>query len=252
MSVVRVGKRARSVDLVQSKRVKRSKSPTPYGPIRDVVARKGDSEGRVCRVFVHGACSGNPHRRTKERLGGYGIYFESNGATLSGTLRDEVKARDSNDSMTNDRLELLAVIMLLERAIAQHALDFCEDGPSFSPVLPGELSCDSTELRVVGDNEYVLNTATDWLRAWRKNNFCTKKGKPVKNMDLVRRLYSLIARFEREEWPLSFQCVRAHQPEPDKKYWFRWSLWHGNARADAAAKQSAAAFESWSTSKKTV
>lgn len=167
----------------------------------------------VCRVFVDGACSGNHHKRKQERCGGYGIYFEDGSVQSSGTLAD------LSTATTNNRLELTAVIDLLDNAIQG-----CYD--SLTP---------ATELRIVGDNQYVLNMALDWLPKWRARDYCKADGSSVENVDLVRRFDSLLQAFERKRWPLSFQWVRAHQTEPPDRDSEEWRMWHGNDRADRLA-----------------
>jgi len=174
----------------------------------------------VCRVFVDGACTGNHHKRKQERCGGYGIYFEDGSVQSSGTLAD------LSTATTNNRLELTAVIDLLDNAIQGR----------YDRLTP------ATELRIVGDNQYVLNMALDWLPKWRARDYCKTDGARVENVDLVRRLDSLLQAFERRRWPLSFQWVRAHQPEPPDKESEEWRMWHGNDKADRLATTAAENF----------
>lgn len=231
-------KRVRSVNLSQRKRSKTAKPL--FGPVRYRVRPKASATSAVCRVFVDGACSGNNHRRAAERLGGYGAYFETNGAELGGSLSDSAETGEQDDLMTNNRMELLAVIVLLERVVEYRSAHTQSSAGTRFAALPAELALPSAELRVVGDNQYVLNAIIDWLPGWRKSNFRKAKGGAVKNVDLIRRLDDLLLGFESKQWPLSFQWVRAHQAKPlasDSEY---FDLWRGNQRADSVATRAAA------------
>lgn len=216
------------------------------GPVRYRVGRAVGDDGAgapaaVCRVFVDGACSGNHHRRVSDRLGGYGIYFESTGHSLSGTLRDHVvcDVSDSDAAVTNNRLEMMAVIALLERIVDLRRQQTRESGIEQASSLPDELRRGDVELRIIGDNQYVLNAAVDWLPGWRSKGYRKQKGDEVKNIDLVRRLDRLLLTFEKEQWPLSFQWVRAHQAEPSTADFERWQMWYGNQQADSLATKAA-------------
>ena len=160
-----------------------------YGDVRYRVAVPAATVSpSLHRVFVDGACSGNHHRRQNERKGGYGIFFEDTSVSASGTLPDK------SLGVTNNRLELIAVVKLLSNVLDN----------VYEHVRPDD------ELRVVGDNQYVLNMALDWLPKWRARNYCKADGSGVENDDLVRQLDALLLEFERCRRPLSFQWVRAH------------------------------------------
>lgn len=46
------------------------------------------------------------------------------------------------------------------------------------------------EVEIHSDSEFWINVLKKWAPAWEKNNW-TKKSGPIKNLDLVKRLYAL-------------------------------------------------------------
>lgn len=132
-------------------------------------------------VYTDGSCIGNPGP------GGWGVVIESPGGTqeLSGGAT----------STTNNRMELMAAIRALEE---------------LQPGLP---------VQVVTDSRYVMNGITSWMDNWRRRNWRTANGKPVKNQDLWQRLEQAAAKHD-----VTWQWVRGHTNDP------------GNERADALAR----------------
>lgn len=169
-----------------------------------------DREG-VARVFVDGSCTGNQQLDSKKRKGGCGVYCETTKWELSGPLEEPC---------TNNRGELTAVILVLEEA------------------LQGRWS-DQTEIRVVGDNIYVLKIITEWLDKWRRNNYCKSNGEEILNKDLVQRLDSLLQQAAATH-VLSFLWVSAHCEEPENKKSELWLNWYGNKKADELAQAGSA------------
>lgn len=98
-------------------------------------------------------------------------------------------------STTNNRMELMAAIRALEE------------------ILPG------SPVQVVTDSRYVMNGITSWMDNWRRRNWRTANGKPVKNQDLWQRLEQAAAKHD-----VTWQWVRGHTNDP------------GNERADALAR----------------
>lgn len=103
-----------------------------------------DSEGRPIGAFDGGA---DPNPGT----GGWGVVLPDDRELCGGEVQT-----------TNNRMELLAAIRLLEAT----------SGP----------------LRAIGDSHYVIAGITDWIRRWRSNGWRTAGGKPVENRDLWERL----------------------------------------------------------------
>src|SRR5258708_19473108 len=124
------------------------------------------------RVTIHtdGACSGNPGR------GGWGAIV------TCGDGEKELKGGERHT--TNNRMEVMAAISALEALTRSCIVDLHTD------------------------SEYLKNGITTWIHGWKKNGWRTADKKPVKNVDLWKRLA------EPPPPPhIQLHCVRAH-PAP--------------------------------------
>ena len=138
-------------------------------------------------AYTDGACSGNPGP------GGWGVLMQ---ALKDGEIVKERELCGGEPDTTNNRMELLAAINALE------ALNRASD------------------VTIVTDSAYVKNGITEWLTGWKRKNWRTSTGKPVKNDDLWKRLDAARGRHQvRWEW------VKGHAGHPE------------NERADALARQ---------------
>lgn len=99
------------------------------------------------------------------------------------------QAVDALMQTTNNRMEMTAVI---------RALEFLEVGP---PV------------RIVSDSEYVIKGASQWLKSWKRNDWTTYSGSPVKNRDLWTAIDALVSLHN-----VSFQHVRGHSGHEQNDY----------------------------------
>ena len=136
-------------------------------------------------IFTDGACRGNPGP------GGWGAVLRYGG-------HEKLLSGRSNDT-TNNRMELTAAIKALE---ALHR---------------------PCRVRLATDSTYVKNGITQWLAAWKRRGWKTADRRPVKNVDLWRRLE---------------QAASLHDVE---WVWVRGHAGHeGNERADALARSAAA------------
>jgi ribonuclease HI len=135
-------------------------------------------------VVIHtdGACKGNPGP------GGWGalLRWGDHERELFGGERQT----------TNNRMELTAVIEALS-ALKQR--------------------CD---VALYTDSAYVKNGITVWVHGWKQRGWRTADNKPVKNVELWRRLEALAAQHE-----VKWHWVRGHDGDP------------GNERADALANR---------------
>ena len=103
-------------------------------------------------IYTDGACSGNPGP------GGYGIVMEWVGKTYVKEFSEGYK------KTTNNRMELLAVIVALEK-----------------------IKTDKVEITVFSDSKYVVNAVEKkWLLGWQKKQF-----NKVKNPDLWKRFLAI-------------------------------------------------------------
>jgi len=131
-------------------------------------------------IYSDGACKGNPGP------GGWGALL------VKGGHRKEISGGEANT--TNNRMEMTAVIRALE-----------------------SLKHPST-VEVHTDSQYVQKGISEWMSGWKRRNWRTADGKPVKNQDLWLQLDSL-SQLHRIEW----KWVRGHAGHPE------------NERADALA-----------------
>ena len=126
------------------------------------------------QIFTDGACRGNPGP------GGWGALLRFGGQekTLFGGEQDT----------TNNRMELTAVIEAL--------------GALKRP-------CDVT---LTSDSTYVLKGIQEWMPNWKKRGWKTASKKPVKNVDLWKKLDVLIV-----EHKIDWQWVKGHSGHPDNE-----------------------------------
>jgi ribonuclease HI len=137
-------------------------------------------------IFTDGACKGNPG------AGGWGALLRRGG--------HEKELFGGEAHTTNNRMELLAVIRALEALTRR------------------------SRVRVHTDSQYVQQGISTWIHGWKRKNWRTAAGAPVKNMDLWKALDEAAARHE-VEW----LWVRGHAGHP------------GNERADALANRGVSA-----------
>ncbi len=114
-------------------------------------------------IWTDGACSGNPGP------GGWAaIVVAPDSATteLSG----------GEPHTTNNRMEFTAAIEGLRS-------------------LP-----EATQICLVTDSKLMIDSMTKWLAGWRRKNWRTAAGKPVKNQDLIEALDAELARHPNLRW----------------------------------------------------
>ena len=116
-------------------------------------------------------------------------------------ISDETFASGSEPASTNNRMELMAIAEALQST----------QGP----------------VVIETDSSYAADAICSWATGWKKNNWHTSNGKPVKNRELIERILQLVSRRE-----VLVRWVKGHAGH------------HGNERADAlataAARQAAA------------
>ena len=128
----------------------------------------------VVEIYSDGACRGNPGP------GGWGVLLRFD--------KTEKELWGGEADTTNNRMELTAVIRALE-ALKQ---------PS--------------RARVFTDSQYVQKGISEWVHDWKRRNWRTADKKPVKNVDLWKRLDELAAS-HRIEW----HWVRGHAGHPENE-----------------------------------
>ena len=132
-------------------------------------------------IYTDGACSGNPGP------GGWGAILRAG--------EHEKELSGGEDETTNNRMELMAAIAALEEL----------KKPS-----PIDLYTDST---------YVRDGIMKWIHNWKRNGWKTAARKPVKNVDLWKRLELAM-----EPHDIEWHWVKGHNGHPD------------NERADVLAR----------------
>ncbi len=122
-------------------------------------------------IYTDGSARGNPGP------GGYGIVLRFG--------RKEKEISQGYRLTTNNRMELLAVIVALE-----------------------SLKTSKYDIHIHSDSKYVLDSITQgWVFGWQKKGF---KGK--KNVDLWRRYLGLHPNFR-----LTFHWIKGHAGHPDNE-----------------------------------
>ncbi|MDO4613314.1 MAG: ribonuclease H [Actinomycetaceae bacterium] len=64
-------------------------------------------------------------------------------------------------------------------------------------------------LHIVADSRYVIDSVTSWMPGWKRRGWKKADGKPVKNVDLMRRIDALMQGRE-----VTFEWVRGHAGHP--------------------------------------
>ncbi len=136
-------------------------------------------------VYTDGACKGNPG------AGGWGVWLKW------GDHEKELFGGESET--TNNRMELTAVIEALASL---------------------KRRC---RVRLHTDSQYVHNGISTWIHDWKKRGWRTADKKPVKNVDLWKKLDELVRKHD-----IEWIWVRGHDGNP------------GNERADDLANKGVA------------
>jgi ribonuclease HI len=133
-------------------------------------------------IYSDGACKGNPGP------GGWGALLVTHGH------RKEISGGEANT--TNNRMEMIAVIRALESLKRPSSVE------------------------VHTDSQYVQKGISEWMAGWKRRNWHTADGKPVKNQDLWLQLDAL-SQLHTIQW----KWVKGHAGHPE------------NERADQLANQ---------------
>lgn len=125
----------------------------------------------MIEIYTDGSAKGNPGR------GGYGVVMRFKGT--------EKELSQGFRMTTNNRMELMAVIVALE-----------------------SLKTNKYPVRIHSDSKYVIDSIQKgWVFSWQKKGF---KGK--KNQDLWRRYLEVHSKFR-----LDFQWVKGHAGHPENE-----------------------------------
>lgn len=117
---------------------------------------------QVAKAFyTDGACSGNPG------AGGW-AYVEL--VSTGDGYKTSITA-GNKEKTTNNEMELTAAYMALVKSLKSKCM----------------------RVTIYCDSAYVVNAiGKGWLLNWSKNGWMTKEGKPIKNVDIWKKVYKLI------------------------------------------------------------
>lgn len=125
-------------------------------------------------IYTDGACRGNPGP------GGWGVVMRYNG--------HERELYGGEPETTNNRMELMAAIQALETL---------------------KRPC---TVRLTTDSRYVQQGISEWLANWKRKGWKTASRKPVKNVDLWKRLDEAVRRHD-----IEWHWVRGHSGHPENE-----------------------------------
>lgn len=129
-------------------------------------------------IYTDGAARGNP-----EGPGGYGAVLQY--TDPKGVLHEK-ELSQGYEKTTNNRMELMAVIAGLSEL---------------------NRPC---EVEVVSDSKYVVDAFRQgWIDSWQKAGWKKADKKPVKNIDLWKKLLAVM-----EPHQVTFRWVKGHDKDP--------------------------------------
>ena len=129
------------------------------------------------KIYTDGACIGNPGP------GGWGAII------ISGNEKKELFGGEK--LTTNNRMELTAAIKALEY--------YNKEEKKFS----------SMPIKIYTDSVYLKEGITNWISNWEKNNWKTSDKKSVKNVDLWKKLKSLV-----NSKQIIWHWIKGHSNDP--------------------------------------
>ncbi|MAS00425.1 MAG: ribonuclease HI [Nitrosomonadales bacterium] len=112
----------------------------------------------MINIYTDGACKGNPGP------GGWGALI------VDGDIENEIFGGEENT--TNNRMEIMAVIMALETIDTQN------------------------EITIFTDSKYVQKGINEWINKWKINGWKSSNNKTVKNKDLWVQLDNLTSKLK--------------------------------------------------------
>ena len=133
-----------------------------------------DGELPQFEVYTDGSCLGNPGP------GGWAYIVRDT------TTGDEVEASDGEPDTTNNRMEMLAAINGLKHIESPSRVD------------------------LYSDSKYVIEGLTEYLDGWKARGWKLARNKPVKNIELWKRLDDL-----RRFHDLNPIWLKAHNDHPE-------------------------------------
>ncbi|KAF8167531.1 ribonuclease H-like domain-containing protein [Crassisporium funariophilum] len=127
-------------------------------------------------VYSDGACKGNGKRVSR---GGIGVWW--------GPDDPRNLAEPCPGEQTNNRAELIAILRVLET----------------TPI-------SKKPLLIKTDSQYSINSFQSWIHSWKRNNWRTAQGEPVKNAGIIRCVSKYLDIRSRSGQRVHLQYVKGH------------------------------------------
>lgn len=161
-------------------------------------------------IFTDGAVLNNQSKMKNK--GGVGVFFgENDPRNISLTIN----ATDNQPKVTNQVCETIACIKAIETLVSTQKIK-------------------NRNIIIKTDSMYLVNSMTTWAKNWEKNNWMKSDGKPVQNLELIKKLY-----YQSRNINVTYIHVKAHTKAPaiDSKL---YNDYYGNYMADKLAASAAA------------
>ena len=129
----------------------------------------------IVDIFVDGSSINNGKRNCKA---GYGIFFPQ-----AEYLNVSQKLDEKEIKVSNNVAEMMACIRAIE--------------------ISRDTFHDLRQIRIISDSEYTINCVTKWCEKWKKDNWVKYDKKPIKNLDLIKKLYDYYL-----EYPIEFISLK--------------------------------------------
>ena len=121
-------------------------------------------------IYTDGSCLGNPGR------GGWGVVGE------------DFKLSAGQSDTTNNQMEMTAILKALEECLKRDIQEVC----------------------IFTDSQYVKNGISSWIINWKRNDWVTSTGTPVKNKELWIAIDEVRNKLKLVNW----KWVKAHNGDP--------------------------------------
>lgn len=155
---------------------------------------------------------GSSIKKNNVRYGGIGVFFNDN--TYNDDYSVSVGLKD--ESMTNQRAELLACAVAMEQCVE----------------IIKKHNIKSYHIHLYTDSKYTINSATVWVDNWIANKWKRKVGTKmcdIKHIDIIKKIYNLTQKLN-----ITFHHINSHMKEPPKTN-PDWVHWNGNDKSDKLA-----------------
>lgn len=173
---------------------KESPSISSIKKINTIKSKGGHS---ILYIYTDGSCINNGK---KNALGGVGVHYSDPNIS-------ELSFKFDGQS-TNNKMELLAIYTAIVNIINKVK--------------------NYQQIIIFTDSNYSISCLTKFIKGWIKNNWILSNGEPVKNKDLIEKIYLLLQQYDN----ITFEHINSHTGKQDVHS-------KGNARADQLAVQGA-------------